>query len=120
MVQFIRGLPPELDESARIDGAGHFRIFGQIIMPLALPAIGTTAMFTFIAAWNNFLGPLLYLNKDSVKTVPLGLTAFLDTTGASTYGPMFAMATLSLAPIVGFFIVSQRLLLDGIATTGMK
>jgi len=120
MVQFIRGLPRELDESARIDGCGHFRIFGRIIMPLALPAIGTTAMFTFIASWNNFLGPLLYLNRDSLKTVPLGLSAFLDSTGASTYGPLFAMATLSLVPIVGFFIVSQRLLIEGIATTGLK
>ncbi|MAO81931.1 MAG: sugar ABC transporter permease [Nocardioides sp.] len=120
MVQFIRGLPRELDESARLDGCGHFGIFLRIIMPLSLPAIGTTAMFTFVWSWNNFLGPLLYLNQDSVKTVPLGLSAFLDSTGASTYGPMFAMATLSLAPIVGFFIVSQRLLVEGIATTGMK
>src|SRR5690606_20104356 len=64
MVQFIRGVPRELDESARIDGCGHFRIFGRIIMPLALPAIGTTALFTFIWTWNDFLGPLLYLNKD--------------------------------------------------------
>lgn len=120
MVQFIRGLPRELDESARIDGAGHGRIFAQIIMPLALPAIGTTAMFTFISSWNNFLGPLLYLNRDELKTVPLGLSAFLDSTGASTYGPLFAMATLSLAPIVGFFIVSQKLLIEGIATTGLK
>jgi multiple sugar transport system permease protein len=120
MVQFIRGLPRELDESARIDGAGHWRIFSRIIMPLALPAIGTTAMFTFISSWNNFLGPLLYLNRDELKTVPLGLSAFLDATGASTYGPLFAMATLSLAPIVGFFIVSQRLLIEGIATTGLK
>ncbi len=120
MVQFIRGLPRELDESARIDGAGHWRIFSRIIMPLALPAIGTTAMFTFISSWNNFLGPLLYLNRDDLKTVPLGLSAFLDATGASTYGPLFAMATLSLAPIVGFFIVSQRLLIEGIATTGLK
>ncbi|MFP3821439.1 carbohydrate ABC transporter permease, partial [Bacillus sp. SIMBA_008] len=78
MVQFIRGVPRELDESARIDGCGHFRIFGRIIMPRALPAIGTTALFTFIWTWNDFLGPLLYLNKDSMKTVPLGLNAFLD------------------------------------------
>lgn len=120
MVQFIRGLPRELDESARLDGCGHFRIFGRIIMPLALPAIGTTAMFVFISSWNNFLGPLLYLNRDSLKTVPLGLSNFLDSTGASTYGPLFAMATLSLVPIIAFFIVSQRLLIEGIATTGLK
>lgn len=120
MVQFIRTLPRELDESARIDGCGHFRIFIRIIMPLAMPAIGTTAMFTFINTWNDFLGPLLYLNRTELWTVPLGLSAFLDATSESAFGPLFAMSVLSLAPIVGFFIVSQRLLLEGVATTGLK
>lgn len=120
MVQFIRTLPRELDESARIDGCGHFRIFSRIIMPLAMPAIGTTAMFTFINTWNDFLGPLLYLNRTDLWTVPLGLSAFLDATSESAFGPLFAMSVLSLAPIVGFFIVSQRLLLEGVATTGLK
>lgn len=69
MVQFIRTLPRELDESARIDGCGHFRIFTRIILPLAMPAIGTTAMFTFINTWNDFLGPLLYLNRTDLWTV---------------------------------------------------
>ena len=120
MVQFIRTLPRELDESARIDGCGHFRIFTRIILPLALPAIGTTAMFTFINSWNDFLGPLLYLNHTDLWTVPLGLNSFLDATGESSFGALFAMSVLSLAPIVGFFIVSQRLLLEGVATTGLK
>ncbi len=120
MVQFIRTLPRELDESARLDGAGHFGIFARIIMPLALPAIGTTAMFTFIASWNDFLGPLLYLNRADLHTVPIALNTFLDSTGENAFGELFAMSTLSLAPIVGFFIVSQRLLIEGIATTGMK
>ncbi|CAN7334678.1 carbohydrate ABC transporter permease [Arthrobacter sp. LjRoot14] len=120
MVQFIRTLPRELDESARIDGCGHFRIFTRIILPLAMPAIGTTAMFTFINTWNDFLGPLLYLNRTDLWTVPLGLNSFLDATGESSFGALFAMSVLSLAPIVGFFIVSQRLLLEGVATTGLK
>ncbi|WP_166980644.1 carbohydrate ABC transporter permease [Paramicrobacterium fandaimingii] len=120
MVQFIRNLPRELDESARLDGCGHFGIFARIIMPLSLPAIGTTAMFTFIWTWNDFLGPLLYLNRSDMQTVPLALNSFLDSTGQSSYGELFAMSVLSLAPIVGFFIVSQRLLIEGIATTGMK
>ena len=120
MVQFIRNIPKSLDESARIDGAGHFGIFWRIIIPLALPAIGTTAMFTFIATWNDLLGPLLYLTESSRWTVPLGLNSFLDQTGQSTYGTLFAMSVLSLAPIVGFFIASQRLLVEGIATTGLK
>ncbi|WP_024285623.1 carbohydrate ABC transporter permease [Cellulomonas sp. KRMCY2] len=120
MVQFIRTLPRELDESARIDGAGHFRIFARIIMPLALPAIGTTAMFTFIGSWNDFLGPLLYLNRAELATVPLALNTFLDSTGQNSYGGLFAMATLSLVPVVAFFVASQKLLIEGIATTGLK
>jgi len=120
MVQFIRSLPRELDDSARIDGCGHFRIFGRIIMPLALPAIGVVALFSFVWSWNDFLGPLLYLSRSDLWTVPLGLKAFLDSTGQSSYGELFAMSTLSLAPIVGFFILSQRLLVEGISTTGIK
>lgn len=120
MVQFIRNIPTSLDESARLDGCGHFRIFGQIIMPLSIPAIGTTAMFTFIATWNDLLGPLLYLTEARLWTVPLGLNGFLDQTGQSNFGTLFAMSVVSLAPIVGFFIASQRLLVEGIATTGLK
>ena len=121
MVQFIRTLPLELDYAARIDGAGHLAIFGRIILPLSLPAIGTMALFTFIWTWNDFLGPLLYLSKNSLWTVPLGLNAFLDSTGGeSSYGALFAMATLSLAPLVAVFIAFQRLLIEGIATSGIK
>lgn len=121
MVQFIRGIPRELDDAARIDGAGHWRTFTSIIIPLAAPAIGTTALFTFINSWNDFLGPLLYLNTNTLWTVPLGINGFLDSTGGqSSYGALFAMATLSLAPLVGFFVAFQRLLIEGIATTGIK
>lgn len=121
MVQFIRTLPLELDYAARIDGAGHFAIFRRIILPLSAPAIGTMALFSFIWTWNDFLGPLLYLSKNSLWTVPLGLNAFLDSTGGeSSYGALFAMATLSLAPLVAVFIAFQRLLIEGIATSGIK
>lgn len=121
MVQFIRSLPRELDDAARIDGAGHWSVFTRIILPLSLPAIGTTALFTFINTWNDFLGPLLYLNNSQLWTVPLGLNAFLDATGGpSSYGSLFAMSTLSLAPLVGFFVAFQKLLIEGIATSGIK
>jgi multiple sugar transport system permease protein len=121
MVQFIRALPRDLDDAARIDGAGHWGVFTRIILPLALPAIGTTALFTFINTWNDFLGPLLYLNNSQLWTVPLGLNAFLDATGGqSSYGSLFAMATLSLAPLIGFFVAFQKLLIEGIATSGIK
>lgn len=120
MVQFIRGLPRELDEAARIDGAGPFRIFRLIILPLSLPAIGTTALFTFVNTWNDFLGPLLYVYDPGDKTITQGLAAFIDVTGDSFYGSLFAMCSLSLAPLVAFFLASQRLLVNGIATTGLK
>lgn len=121
MVQFIRALPRDLDDAARIDGCGHLGVFLRVIIPLALPAIGTTALFTFINTWNDFLGPMLYLNNSSLWTVPLGLNAFLDATGGqSSYGSLFAMAVLSLAPLVGFFVAFQKVLIEGIATSGLK
>ncbi|GAA4983295.1 carbohydrate ABC transporter permease [Actinopolymorpha pittospori] len=120
MVQFIRGLPRELDEAAEIDGAGFFQIFVRIILPLLTPALATTAVFTFIWTWNDFFSPLIYLTGSEHFTVPLGLRSFLDTEGRSSYGPMFAMSLASLGPIFGFFLASQRLLVRGIATTGLK
>jgi multiple sugar transport system permease protein len=120
MVQFVRTLPQELDDAARIDGCGHVGIFRRVILPLSIPALGTTALFTFINTWNDFLGPLLYLVRPETWTVAQGLNGFLDATGESAFGPLFAMATLSLAPIVGFFLAAQRLLVEGIATSGLK
>jgi multiple sugar transport system permease protein len=119
-IQFIRALPRELDDSARVDGCNHWQIFRRIIVPLSLPAMGTTAMFTFIASWNDFLGPLLYLSKTQLYTVPLGLNMFIDATGRSSYGSLFAMAVLSLVPLVAFFLAAQRMLTQGITTTGLK
>ncbi len=119
-VQFIRAIPRELDQAALIDGCSSWGIFRRIILPLSLPAIGATAMFTFINSWNDFLGPLLYLSNPSKYTVPLGLNLFIDSTGTSSLGSLFAMATLSLVPLIGFFLASQRLLVEGISTTGIK
>ncbi|MFD1718419.1 carbohydrate ABC transporter permease [Georgenia deserti] len=119
-VQFIRGLPRDLDEAARIDGCGHWTTFFRVIVPLLGPAMATTAMFTFVNAWNDFLGPRLYLSDTDLYTVPQGLVQFVDSTGASSVGTLFAMATLAIAPVVGFFLASQRLLTQGIATTGIK
>jgi len=120
MVQFIRALPRELDEAARLDGCGPFGIYARIILPLTLPALATTAIFTFIWTWNDFFTPLIYLNDPATHTVPIALSSFLDSTGQSSYGSLFAMSLLALAPIVGFFIVAQRYLVEGIATTGAK
>lgn len=119
-VQFIRGLPRELDDAARVDGAGEFRIFFRVVLPLCLPAVATTAMFEFINSWNDLLGPLLFLSKTQTFTAPLGLSSFIDTTGSSSWGGLFAMSTLSLIPVAAFFLAAQRLLVEGITMTGFK
>ena len=120
MVQFMRSLPTELDDAARIDGCGPFRTFWKVIMPLCLPAFATTAIFTFISVWNEFFGPLLYLTDPQLYTVPLALRQFMDSEGQSQWGEMFAMSFVSLAPVIGFFIAGQKYLVKGIATTGLK
>ncbi len=120
IVQFIRGLPRELDEAAIIDGCGHWQLFLRIVAPLSVPAMATAGIFTFINSWNDFLGPLLYLTKPVMYTVPLGLNLFRDFNEASQWGPLFAMSVLSLVPIFIIFLPFQRLLTEGIATTGVK
>jgi multiple sugar transport system permease protein len=120
MVQFIRGIPRELDEAATVDGCGPILVFWKVILPLCRPALAVTAVFTFIWTWNDFLTPLLYLTERDKFTVPVALNAFIDSTGASSYGPMFAMAVLSLVPLFVVFLVAQRQLVQGIATTGLK
>lgn len=120
MVQFIRSLPIDLDEAAWVDGAGPFTIYWRIILPLTLPALATTAIFTFIWTWNDFFTPLIYLTQQELYTVPVALASFLDATGRSAWGALFAMSFLSLGPILGFFIAGQRYLVQGFATTGLK
>jgi multiple sugar transport system permease protein len=118
MVQFIRGLPRELDEAARIDGCGHPRIFLKIILPLMKPALATTAIFTFIWTWNDFFSQLIYLTDPDKYTVPVALRSFIDSTVATSWGAMFAMSVLSLLPVFLAFVFGQRYLIQGIATTG--
>lgn len=120
MVQFIRGLPRELDDAAKIDGCGFFAIYWRIILPLMTPALATTAIFTFIWTWNDFLTPLIYLTEPEWFTVPLALRAFMDSTGQSAWGSLFAMSIVALGPIFGFFIMAQKYLVRGIATTGLR
>ncbi|MET9550765.1 carbohydrate ABC transporter permease [Streptomyces sp. NPDC006627] len=120
MVQFMRNLPRELDEAARLDGCGHLRIYWSIVLPLCRPALITSAIFTFINAWNDFMGPLIYLNDPSKYTVSLGLKMFVDQEGLANYGGMIAMSLVALLPVVAFFLAFQRYLIDGMATSGLK
>ena len=120
MVQFMRGLPRELDEAAKLDGCGHLRTYWSIVLPLCRPALITSAIFTFINAWNDFMGPLIYLNTPDKYTVSLGLMMFRDQEGISNYGSMIAMSLVALIPVIAFFMAFQRYLIDGMATSGLK
>ena len=120
IVQFMRGLPRELDEAARIDGCGPFRIFWSVVLPLTRPALITTAIFTFIWSWNDFFTQLIYLFDPEKFTITLALRNFVDQSSTSAYGPMFAMSVISIVPIVLFFFAFQRYLVQGMATSGLK
>jgi len=120
MVQFIRGLPKEIFEAARIDGAGHTRIFTQVTLPLMVPALATTTIFTFIWTWGDFFGPLIYLRTRDNFPVSVALKGFIDAQSSSNYGAMFAMSVVSLIPLFLAFLIGQRYLVKGIATTGIK
>ncbi|GAA0903592.1 carbohydrate ABC transporter permease [Pseudonocardia zijingensis] len=120
MVQFIRGLPRELYEAARIDGCGPFQIYLRIVMPLLKPALVTTAIFSFIWTYNDFFSQLIYLSSPQNLTVPLALRSFLDASGQSEWGEMFAMSIVTLVPVVAVFVVFQRRIVAGMAHTGLK
>jgi multiple sugar transport system permease protein len=120
IVQFMRGLPRELEESARIDGCGAFRTYWSITLPLTRPALITTAIFTFIWTWNDFFTQMIYLFAPEKFTITLALRSFVDQSSTSAYGPMFAMSVISVLPIVLFFFVFQRYLVQGMATSGLK
>jgi multiple sugar transport system permease protein len=121
MVQFMRNLPRELEEAAQIDGAGFWQRYLRVVIPLTRPALVTTAVFTFIAVYNDYFTQLIYLSSPNRLTVPLALRLFIDSGGGtSNYGGLFAMSVLSLVPVIGFFLTSQRLLVQGFATTGFK
>lgn len=120
MVQFIRGLPLDLDEAARLDGCTDFGVFWRILLPLLGPALITMAILTLVQVYQDFFTQLIYLNTPQKFTVPLGLRQFIDSTSSSSYGAVLAMSVVSLAPVAIIFLVFQRYLMSGIATTGLK
>ncbi len=120
MMNFISGIPHDLDEAAKIDGCSFYSIFTHIIMPLVKPALATTMIFSFIYRWNDYMSPLLYLKRTDKYTISLALKLFCDQTSNSDYGALFAMSTLSLVPIFIIFASMQRYLTEGISTSGLK
>ncbi|MBM7651822.1 carbohydrate ABC transporter permease [Neobacillus cucumis] len=120
MVQFMRTIPKELEEAAEMDGCGPIRMYWYLIMPLSLPALITTMIFTFIWTWNDFFTQLLYLSDIQMQTVAVGLRMFVDAMGESSWGALFAMSTLSLIPLFAIFIFFQKYLIEGITAGGVK
>ncbi|NCC07161.1 MAG: carbohydrate ABC transporter permease [Clostridia bacterium] len=120
MNNFIDGIPRDLDEAARIDGCSFYGIFARVILPLVVPAMITATIFSFIWRWDDFLGALLYVKNSAQYPACLALKLFCDPGSSSDYGAMFAMATLSILPVVIIFISLQKYLVDGIATSGLK
>lgn len=117
--QFFRSLPRELDDAARIDGCSYFRIYWNIILPLSKPALATIAIFGFIGNWNNFLAPLIYINKQDLYTLALGLNLFRGQY-VTYYNQLMAVSLLALAPILIVFFFTQKTFIQGIALTGIK
>lgn len=119
LVQFIRGIPRDLDEAAKIDGASVYGIFGRIIFPLIKPALVTVGIFTFIWSWDDFFSQMLYLSSVEKFTVGLALRMFIDQFEVQ-WGQLLAMSLLSIVPSVIIFFFAQRHFVEGIATTGLK
>lgn len=120
VMQFIRGIPKELDESAFIDGADRIRIFYHIILPNLKPVVTTAAIFAFYWAWNDFMGPLVYLNSPEKYPVSVALRAFSDPSAVTNWGAVFAMSTLSLIPVLVIFVLFQKYIVQGVTTTGLR
>ncbi|HZG13942.1 MAG TPA: carbohydrate ABC transporter permease [Candidatus Bathyarchaeia archaeon] len=120
MVQFIRTIPVDLDEAAKIDGCGRFGIFFKVILPLITPALATSAIFSFYWRWEDLINPVLYLNSPELYPVSLALKLFLDSESASNWGAMFAMSAVSLLPVIIIFFIFQKYIVEGISTTGLK
>jgi len=119
LTQFFKTLPMEFAESAKVDGASEWTIFMRLILPLSKPALATCALFAFLGAWNDFLGPLLYLSDPSRYTLAYGLQQFLSNYYVN-WMQLMAAATLFTIPIVVLFFFAQKTFIQGIATTGGK
>lgn len=117
--QFIRSVPIELEEAARIDGAGRWTIFWRVVLPNIRPGLWTLAIVVFLASWNSFLFPLIFLNTTDLYTVPLLLSSFSGQHGQTDYGLTMALATISVVPMVIAFLVGQRKILNSMAMSGL-
>lgn len=117
--QFFLGIPDELIEAGRVDGAGHLRVFWSIVLPLSKPLVASLVIFTFMWRWNEFVWPLIVLNNSDSYTLPVGLQ-YLISQFDTNYGPLLAMSFVSILPMLVVFAVFQRFFIEGVARTGIK
>ncbi|MFB9947878.1 carbohydrate ABC transporter permease [Rhizobium puerariae] len=120
MRQFFVTLPSELEEAARVDGLGRFKIFRKIALPLAKPALASVAIFTFLHSWNLFLEPIVFLSSAEKFTLPQALTQYTDAYGGPMWNIQLAAATLTALPVLIVFIIAQKQFVEGLAHTGLK
>lgn len=120
MIQFFRGIPKEMDEAAEIDGCSRLQTLIHILLPMISPALVTSCIFSFYWIWQDFFQPLVFVNSTEKYTVSLALKMFLDPATSSNYGAMLAMCFVSLIPVIILFIVFQKHLVEGMATSGLK
>jgi multiple sugar transport system permease protein len=120
MRQYFLGLPDELISAARVDGAGEFRIFWNVMLPLTGPALATLALLTFLASWNNFLWPLVVAQTEDRYTLPVALALYSVGQNATEYGVLLAGAVVVVLPVIAVFLAVQRYFVQGIAMTGIK
>ncbi|SCX21939.1 L-arabinose transport system permease protein AraQ [Agrobacterium sp. DSM 25558] len=120
MRQFFVTLPAELEEAARVDGLGRFKIFRKIALPLAKPALASVAIFTFLHSWNLFLEPIVFLSSADKFTLPQALTQYTDAYGGPMWNIQLAAATLTALPVLIVFIIAQKQFVEGLAHTGLK
>lgn len=119
MRQYMMGVPRELSEAARIDGCGELAIYGKVIMPICRPAVATLIIFTFNFMWNDYMGPMIYLTSDRLKTIQIGLASF-SSLYRTDYGPIMAGTVCSLIPMIIIFVTAQKYLIEGVAFSGIK
>lgn len=120
IMNFINGVPKELDEAAKIDGCSYYGIFFRVIFPLIVPALITSAIFSFIWRWDDYLSALLYVTKPEMRPISLALKLFNDPSSGSDIGATLAMSTLSILPATILFLIFQKSLVEGIASSGIK
>ena len=117
--QFYQSIPDELMEAARVDGMTEYGTYARIVLPLSKPALATLAIFTFVNVWNDFMGPMIYFNTESNKTIPLGIRMFIGQY-STEYQLIMAASVVSLIPVITIYIFCQRYFVEGIATSGLK